>query len=86
MKYKFNKDIILNFNDDIYWRLIRERWILKNYTLGIVLIGKERRKIPLWRIIRNQFNKVFDVEYKDGDRYNLKRDNLLLVFRKERGN
>lgn len=70
------KYLVLDF--DTY--LILEKRI-NDLRLGngsIKVKSKTGKEIPIWRIARRNFNKEFTIKYKDGDKYNLQRENLIL--------
>lgn len=51
---------------------------LRIYPNEICIRNRTNKKIPIWRLVRRCFDKRFTIVYKDGDKYNLQRENLLL--------
>lgn len=81
MRLKINlpfEKIIMECDADVEQYLVEKMTVFKNSPSGLCFINKKGVKIPIWRLARRQFNKAFIVEYKDGNKYNLQRENLIL--------
>lgn len=82
INFGLNKQNSFCVNDDIFCKLTEKsrRYQIINNTVCL-LVGK--KKLPVWRVVRNVLHPEFDVVYKDGDFKNLLRENLLLVRKKK---
>lgn len=74
----------INLDTDIYFKIVdygRDYCELDKYG-NISLVNRKRNKIPIWRIVRNCWNKYLFCKYKDNNRTNLTRNNILLCLKK----
>ena len=72
-----SKTIVID--TDTYDMLYNRVYDIKIYPKHIIVKNKSGKRIPIWRLARRCFNSEFTVRYKDGDKYNIQRENLLLV-------
>lgn len=73
-----NQKKYLVVDSDTYEMIDNRINSLKIYPNEICIRNKTNYKIPIWRLVRRCFDNNFKVVYKDGDKYNLQRENLLL--------
>lgn len=79
--FNYNHNHYIDIDEDVYEMLSQKNYWYKISPNDVVVINEKRKKIPIWKLARRQFNKAFTIKYKDGDKFNIKRDNLLLVFK-----
>lgn len=70
----------INLDSDIYCKIVdyrRDYCKLDRYG-AICLVNRKGVKVPIWRIVRNCWNPNLYCRYRDDDKTNLTRENLLL--------
>lgn len=73
----------IDLDTDIYCRIVdyRKDFCKLDKNNDICLINKKGIKIPIWRIVRNCWDKRLGIRYLDNDKTNLVRDNLRIIRR-----
>lgn len=83
MILKFKNKIFSNYNkpivvdSDLYEMLWDKEYRLEERQ-DVLFRTSKGKKVPLWRLARRCFDKRFTIEYKDGNKFNVQRTNLIL--------